>query len=239
MLPRSGGIPGMPNWNAPDSVVAISNYPPLLRMRQLRAVVVGSLSRFCGLAGCPAAAALEGRTECLRELAPALEAVIGLLGEPLLHDRVERGRHREVEARRCRRVFGKYLGDHGRRALARERLLAGQELVEHDAGGKEVRPAVHGLAEKLLGRHVGRRSDRRTRLRELRGLDARDTEIGNLEVAVRQQDQVRRLDVAVHDALLARVVERVEELAHEAHDLVELEALALVEIVLELAALDV
>jgi hypothetical protein len=68
---------------------------------------------------------------------------------------------------------------------------------------------------------------------------ARDAEIGELGVAAGVDHHVGRLDVAVDDPGLVREVERVEQLGHQADDGAEVEALACLEAVLELLALDV
>ena len=74
-------------------------------------------------------------------------------------------------------------------------------------------------------------------LRHVRRLDVRDAEVGDLDAAVGQQEDVRRLDVAMDDAELVRVVERIQDLRHDAHDVGRREPLVRLEVVLELAAL--
>ena len=63
----------------------------------------------------------------------------------------------------------------------------------------------------------------------------RDAEIGDLHRAVGEQEHVRGLHVAMHDALAVRVVERVEDLRHDAHGVGHLEALVRLEAFLQLA----
>ena len=66
-------------------------------------------------------------------------------------------------------------------------------------------------SHRLLGRHVVGRAQHRARPRQAAGRgvgdDARETEVEDLEHAVRGQHQVRRLDVAVDDPHLVRVAE--------------------------------
>jgi hypothetical protein len=65
------------------------------------------------------------------------------------------------------------------------------------------------VAERLLGRDVVGGSEHATTLRQGNlGTAARDAEIGQLGAAVRIQQDVLRLDVAVHDAALVRGSER-------------------------------
>ncbi len=56
--------------------------------------------------------------------------------------------------------------------------------------------------------------------------------------ALRVDHHVRRLDVAVDDARRVRELERLAQLAHDAHALLQVEALVRIEEVLELLALD-
>ena len=74
------------------------------------------------------------------------------------------------------------------------------------------RPRVERFTARLLGRHVGDGPDHFTAARdeisgfglqvvERRVLDARDTEVEDLRVTARRHEDVRRLDIAVDDAL--------------------------------------
>ena len=77
-------------------------------------------------------------------------------------------RSSSAAARRCRRRgpsgarVQDRVEDHGCGG-PREGRRPGGHLVEHDPEREEVAPRVHGLAEGLLGRHVGDRSERRPR----------------------------------------------------------------------------
>ncbi len=165
-----------------------------------------------------------------------LKAFVGALGERLAHDLVHRGRHLNVEGGRWQRLFLEHLL-HGRGRRSRERPLAGQELVEDDPGREQIGASIHRQAHDLLGRHVARRAHDRAHLRQVRGFDVGNPEVGNLHRAVRQQEDVRRFDVAVDDALTMRIPERVEDLPHDPHDIGDLEALVRLEALLELATL--
>ena len=76
----------------------------------------------------------------------------------------------------------------------------------------------------LLRRHVGRRSHDHAGLREARGLDPRDSEIGDLHLAARGQDDVGGLDIAMDHPARVRDVERQQELRHDRHDVRQVEA---------------
>ena len=103
-------------------------------------------------------------------------------------------------------------GDLDRR-LARERHVSGEELVEDDPGGVEIRGLVDRRAARLLGREVLRGADDRALLRHLARAGARDAEVRDLDHALRVDDDVVRLDVAVDDPVAVRVAERSEDLA--------------------------
>jgi hypothetical protein len=102
-----------------------------------------------------------------------------------------------------------------------------------------VRPA------SLLGAHVGRRPHRDPRLSQLRHRfipgrchRSRDPEIRHARVGARQQD-VRRLDVAVHDPVAVGVAQRVSHFAGDLEGVFEGELLLPVEPVPQRLALDV
>ena len=81
-----------------------------------------------------------------------------------------------------------------------QRVGAGEQLVEHEAEGVDIGPAVHRLALQLLGRHVGRRAGAGPLRFMLSAVDARQAEVGDLQPVVRRDEQVAGLDVPVHDA---------------------------------------
>ena len=99
------------------------------------------------------------------------------------------------------------------RCVARERDVAGEHLVQHDAERVEIGARIDGGAAGLLGREVLRRADDRSRLGHLRRTRARDPEVGHLEAAVGADDDVVRLDVAVHDPVAVRERECAQDLA--------------------------
>jgi hypothetical protein len=122
---------------------------------------------------------------------------------------------------------------------ADERLAAGDQLVEHDTRAEEIRAVVARLALALLGRHVRGRAHDQAGHGKARRVDARDAEVRDLERAAVRQDQVRRLDVAMHDPAIVRVLQRLQELRHDRDDLRQLELRLAVEVFPQARAVDV
>ena len=98
------------------------------------------------------------------------------------------------------------------RILASERRPSGNHLVHHDAKRIEVAARVRLSTLGLLRRKVGRRPHNRAGLREVglgRSVEgAGDSEVGDLHLAVRSDQDVCRLDVAVRDVVLVSEPER-------------------------------
>jgi hypothetical protein len=106
-------------------------------------------------------------------------------------------------------------------------MPAAQHLVEHRPEREQVGPRVERFTPRLLGGHVAHRPENQPGARDLRrrflrvlgtrAPDPRQAEVEDLDDAGRGQEQVRRLHVAVDDALsvgrrqptsdLARIVE--------------------------------
>ncbi len=167
---------------------------------------------------------LELAAQRLAELLAAGEALLGLLGEQLLDD----------EAQPLGAVGGAALDRLGLRLRDLEHQrgepgtgeggFARHHLVEHDAEREEIRAVIDGKPERLFGAHIAGRADHLADLRahQLAGIgvaDPRDAEIEQLggQPVVGEQD-VRGLDVAVHDAARMRIGERVGHLHAERQD---------------------
>ena len=118
---------------------------------------------------------------------------------------LRRREHRCVLARRERADRGVGHRGHG----------AGDRLDEHDRERVEIGAAVERRARRLLRRRVSRGTDHRagrfgpTRL----GERARQAEVGDPQDAVLVEEEVGRLDVAVHEPSHVRVLERRGDLA--------------------------
>ena len=118
--------------------------------------------------------------------------------------------------------------DRGRRG-SRERLFPGRHFVEHDAQRKKIGARVERLAKRLLGRHIGNRAHGRARHGEiqiiLRGLRRESRrrladhfgqpEVEHFRVAPLGHKNIRRLYVAMNDALCMRGLKCVSDLGCE------------------------
>ena len=110
--------------------------------------------------------------------------------------------------------------DDGRRTV--EGGLSRQHLVEKHAQGVKVGlVADRRCSADLLGGHVGRRPQGSSRGRELGGAVQvlGDPEIGQLELAVAGDHQVRWFEIPMHDAQLVGVMQGVAELDRQFDDL--------------------
>ena len=128
--------------------------------------------------------------------------------------------HRE----RPRRLRGR-LNDDLLRVLPLVHQPAGEKREHRGAHRPEVRPSVDllRLCERLLGRHVRRRPHHhagggRVVVGARSLAHARDSEVEHLERPVPKDEQVGRLDVAMHDALRVRGCEDVEQLLGDGED---------------------
>ena len=156
-----------------------------------------------------------------RHLARGLEAVSGSRARRV------RTRRRSRADRRARRghrqVAHADLKHQIAEAVAVERALAGEALERDDAERPEVGAVVDRLvALSLLGAHVVRRAEDRAGARRAcpppsrRALDLGDAEVehlGDLVVLVADEEDVLRLEIAVHDARLVRALQRARDCA--------------------------
>ncbi len=183
--------------------------------------------------------------ERVEHLLGGLVALRGIARERLQHDLVEGGR--DVGAMRARRRHVRL--DDGRHreelVVALEQAAAGDQLEQHDAEREHVGAAIDRAADALLGRHVRRLADEHAGL-GLRAAHrgAGDAEVHDLHVAVVAEEDVRRRDIAVHDAerlavgadRFVRVVERAGDGTDDRDHVLERHVLAALEQAAEHAA---
>ena len=174
-----------------------------------------------------------------RELDPGLADVTQPLAwvpgerapQELVHARRKLGQLRPVG------LFADDGRDHVGERLARERALARQTLVQHAPEGPDVRAPVHGLAARLLGAHVGRRTQHESFLGHEEAVGLRragpavttqrrndrlgEPEVEQLDHALGRDANVRGLEVAVNDAGLVRRLEPLGDLPTHVDGLVD------------------
>ena len=148
-------------------------------------------------------------------------AQFAVLLEQLVDDRREGRRQPGIQVEhRQRRAIEDGVGQHAR-GVAAERAAACGNFVQDDAERKQIRALIERFPSHLLGRHIGRRADRGSRVgqrrhrRRRRGLvvdELGDAEVEHLHVAARRNDDVGGFQVAMDDAPGVRRLERVGEL---------------------------
>jgi hypothetical protein len=97
-------------------------------------------------------------------------------------------------------------------------MCAGQQFVTGDAVGEDIGQRIGGCTVKLLGRHVGERSQERPLRRDAgsRGLrEQGNPEVHNFHVAVAQQHDVGRLHITVNSAVEMSMVQTGGHLPHD------------------------
>ena len=159
-----------------------------------------------------AAGRIEHRLEREPEVVRRLEPMLGPLLEASPDDGVHGPRHRWRDSGQRRGRFVQDGADCRGRGVPLERVRTAEQLVEYDAEGEDVRAGVHLPPLRLLRRHVGRGAHQPVRNRRAR-LGAGEVvgrlccdllgeaEVEDLQPPVGRDEQVRRLDVAVDDAL--------------------------------------
>ena len=94
------------------------------------------------------------------------------------------------------------------RGLSAKWRLAGEHVIAGHSQGIDIGARIDLLALDLLGAHVQRRAHGQARLGQVcrgfgAGEDARQAEVGHLDLAPARQQDVLRLDIAMDDAQLA------------------------------------
>ena len=170
------------------------------------------------------------RGQHLGHRAPIGGPLLGILGQHLGDELGQlRGRFGAEVAQR-RRLVEEHAAEHGHRVPGLEGWLAAQALVEHAAQGEDVGARVGlALAARLLRRHVAGRAHGHPgpgeAARDVGGPgDAEVEQAHPLHVSVLGQEDVRGLDVPVHDAARVRRAERLADSSAQAHRLADEEA---------------
>ena len=135
--------------------------------------------------------------------------------------RCEFGRQIRIRPRRRRgRAAQNGIEDHGR-GVSAERHAPGGHLIEDGAEREQIGAGIEFLAARLLGRHVGHRAHCRSRAGQvlldrrafgggrLRAGQLRQSKVEDFGLTALGDEDVRRLDVAVHNLFRVRGIERI------------------------------
>ena len=145
-------------------------------------------------------------------------------------DRGEIARRAGLAVRERADLAGRDAVEHVREGGALVRSRSRDDMIEHRAQRVDVRALIHGLAESLLGRHVRRGPQQRAGDRGVSRRLAIRAAIVGIAVAAREilgeapvdhdglaeltEQDVRGLEVAVDDAVVVRVRDRVRDGEH-------------------------
>jgi elongation factor G len=167
-----------------------------------------------------------------------LVALVGDLGQGAVEDGDQPLRQRaDVVLRRREGLVDDAVGDH-REVVAAEGLLAGQHLVEDDAQGEDVGPVVDVAPLDLLRRHVVGGAQELPVVGEVRGVEPRDAEVGELDPPLAGDEDVGGLDVAVHHPLGVGVLQGLGDLPDDVADALEVHRRFAPQQLLEVGAAD-
>ena len=156
----------------------------------------------------------------------------------------------DADGRRCRGgelrhidIGAQDVGQSVRNGLAGEQTVAGQHLPQHHAEGPDIGAAVHGLAAGLLGAHVAGRAQNDPGLGRPHGNGGRicllagapgvflgglcQAEIQHLDITIGTHFDIGGLQVAMDDAPLVSVLERLRYLAGDPQNFLEREGTGL------------
>ncbi len=146
-------------------------------------------------------------------------AVGRLRTQALQADRLQVAIDLRVEPPRRGRFAGEPPGQSLQRRVVGEGRPAGEEFVEDGPEGVDVGGGGQGaVAAGLFGGHVPRRADDQAGARQRLAAEQAlgDAEVRQVRSPARVEQDVRRLQVAVQQAVLVRVVDRPRDRRHEA-----------------------
>jgi hypothetical protein len=164
---------------------------------------------------------LQEARQVLGQLPRRVVAPRRVLARRLQHDRLQLRRDRAVQASRWSRLVEGDLPEHLLAVATVHRGAQRHHLVQCHAERVDVSPVIDRdpLRECLLRAHVAHRAQHVARHRQTRlALEVGQAEVGDPALAVLVEQQVRGLDVTVHDAQLVRVVQRSGHLDAETGD---------------------
>ncbi len=180
------------------------------------------------------------------QVGSALIAQRAILFERFVDDAGEGQGHLAVQMRQRHGALAQNRGERVGRTPALEGCAPGGHLVEHGAEAEQIRTDIEWLGARLLGRHVRDRPHRHTRPRErvrlfrvrrgrrVRGRDGhrlRQPEIEQLRLPAIGDENVRGLDVTMHDPASVRGVQGVGDLQRVLDGRVQLDRSALEQLV--------
>ena len=178
--------------------------------------------------------------QCRQKFADCLKSLIAGFGHGFADDAVDASRQARVAGRDRKRLLSDDLLDDFEIGGSGEGPMAGQQLIQHHPGSKNVGACVDNQALDLLGGHVFQRADHRALF--ARGvasvLDTGHSEIGQFDSPAFFNQQVCRLHVAVNHVLAVRTAQRGQQVFHDGQRLRQRIAFAVVEEVLEVFAVD-
>src|SRR5262245_33019337 len=132
------------------------------------------------------------------------------LSEALQTDRLQIARDTRIEPGGRSRILLNKLPKSLRGGISPERRSAREHVIKHGAQGVHIDRwiAASCFTERLFGRHVARRAEARLaeRNRWIAGHSPTQAEIRDFGIAVRGEEDVARLEVAMDDAFFVRCV---------------------------------
>ena len=112
------------------------------------------------------------------------------------------------------------------RVVPVERPYAGQHLVDQDSKRPDIASAVDWRAPEMLGAHIREGAEASVGRRRGQGFCRRNAEVEDLDGAVWQEHDVRRLDIAMHHAARVRATDSTRDLHGDMDCIVERQASA-------------
>lgn len=149
------------------------------------------------------------------------KTIVAIFCQRFEQNALDVGRNAGLEFGRQRQGRLHLFEDHRQRGFGLERHAAGDHLIQHDAKRINIGTLIEFLALRLLRAHVRRSAGDRASGGELRRAFHQfgNAEIGEEHIAPRVDQHVGGFDVAVNDAALVSVAQRVGELGEQPVDL--------------------